>query len=94
LTDQYKCYKDGKLHYIFSIACLGALTPSAKTFELAQSYKKFHSAVVEDKEAVSACLRFAGIILLIIVHPFPNKFFRYILPLGQGRYFKLLTPYR
>ncbi|XP_060582705.1 L-serine dehydratase/L-threonine deaminase-like [Ruditapes philippinarum] len=44
---------------ITSIACLGALSPSAKTFELAQSYEKFHSAVVEDKEAVSACVRFA-----------------------------------
>lgn len=39
--------------------CLGALTPSTKTFEMSQEHKHFFSVLVEDAEAVSACLKFA-----------------------------------
>lgn len=50
-----------KMFHIFSVAkCLGALTVSTKTLELCKKLKTVHSVVVEDIEAVSACLRFAG----------------------------------
>ncbi|XP_053375571.1 serine dehydratase-like [Mercenaria mercenaria] len=45
---------------ITSVAkCLGALTPASKTLELTQLHEKFQSVLVEDKDAVSACLKFA-----------------------------------
>lgn len=60
LNASLKAGKRTSLSDITSVAkCLGSLTPSAKTLELLHQHKKFHSVVVHDKEAVSACLRFA-----------------------------------
>jgi len=48
--------------FIDSVAkCLGALTPCCRAFEMAQQRDNVHSVVVTDKQAVQACLRFAGI---------------------------------
>ncbi|XP_052226910.1 serine dehydratase-like isoform X2 [Dreissena polymorpha] len=56
--------KNGKLVTlpdITSVAkCLGALTVSAKSLELAQQYQNIHSVVINDAKAVDACLKFAG----------------------------------
>ncbi|KAL4224174.1 hypothetical protein ACF0H5_017627 [Mactra antiquata] len=38
---------------------LGALTVSTKSLELCKQFKNFHSIVIEDKDAVSSCLKFA-----------------------------------
>ncbi|XP_052226890.1 serine dehydratase-like isoform X1 [Dreissena polymorpha] len=55
--------KNGKLVTlpdITSVAkCLGALTVSAKSLELAQQYQNIHSVVINDAKAVDACLKFA-----------------------------------
>lgn len=60
LNASLKAEKLVTLPDITSVAkCLGALTPSTKTIELSGTHEKFHSILVDDKDAVSACLRFA-----------------------------------
>lgn len=46
--------------FVCSVAkCLGALTPCTQVFELCKKYKVI-SKLCTDKQAVDACLKYAG----------------------------------
>lgn len=48
------------IRFVHSVAkCLGALTPCTKVFELCQKNKVI-SKLCTDKQAINACLKFAG----------------------------------